>query len=342
MSTHPSVQEERKKLEFSNVFFHIFALVAFSFVVFYFKDIREDFLLFREVEVRWVVLALLAQLGTYLFNALVYYDLLGIYKLTSFFKIPTLLQANVVTLFFNQSVPSVGLSGNAFYFSFLSKRGVSYERAFSLVLVELICFYLALIFAFMMLLGVVGFSERLFFFVLLWGILAYGVLAVCITELGDEGVVKKILGYIRRFSLGKKILSLFQRIPTEVKELHTVEPPWNIFLKNKRASFAAVAFQFCILLFDSLTIYALFKGLQVDISFFKVFMGFMLTKALTSFPTSPGGLIVYESSMTFLYVTLGVPLSAAVTATLLYRVLSFWLPMPFGLFFYRRLSRQNN
>jgi uncharacterized protein (TIRG00374 family) len=332
----------QKKFELPNFLFYAFSFAAFCFVILYFKDIRDNLLLFREVHIGWVVLALAAQAGTYVFNTLVYYDLLGIYGLSSSFSIRTLIQANIVSLFFNQSVPSVGLSGNAFYFSFLSKRGVSYEQAYSLVLLELICFYLALIGSFVLFLVFLTVTDPKPFFMMVfgWGILLFTFLTIGISHLGHDGVVRKFLTFINRFSLAQRMIAKFKQTRVTVTELHHIEPPWKVFWRHSRASFLAVLFQFSILLLDSLTLFALFRGLHVELSYFMVFMGFMLTKAITSFPTSPGALIVYESSMVFIYVTLGVPLSVAITATLLYRMLSFWLPMPMGLFFYRLLSKE--
>ncbi|HEY6063496.1 MAG TPA: hypothetical protein VIV35_07795, partial [Chitinophagaceae bacterium] len=51
--------------------------------------------------------------------------------------------------------------------------------------------------------------------------------------------------------------------------------------------------------------------------------------------------ILYEGSMTFFYVHFGVPVAVAAVATLLYRALSFWLPIPVGFFLYRRLQNSS-
>jgi hypothetical protein len=48
-------------------------------------------------------------------------------------------------------------------------------------------------------------------------------------------------------------------------------------------------------------------------------------------PLTPGGLGFVESGLTGVLTVAGVPLDQAVLATLLYRVFSYWLPLPAGL-----------
>ena len=47
-------------------------------------------------------------------------------------------------------------------------------------------------------------------------------------------------------------------------------------------------------------------------------------------PITPGGLGFVESGLTALLVVIGVPVDVSVIATLLYRLVSFWLPIPIG------------
>jgi len=56
---------------------------------------------------------------------------------------------------------------------------------------------------------------------------------------------------------------------------------------------------------------------------------------------TPGALIFYEGGMTLFYTLLGIPAGGAFVVTMLYRALSFWLPMPVGLLLYRKLSNHN-
>lgn len=333
--------ESQKNVRFASIFFYVFSAVAFGLGVYYFKEIRTNLLLFKRLDIPWIIFALAAQAGTYLFNTLIYYDFLGMYGLAKRFKIRTLLQANVVLLFFNQSVPSVGLSGNAFYFSFLIKRGVSRSQAYSLILVELLSFYTAilLVFGFFLIMFVTVLHPKLYMYIILyWGIILYTFLAVLMGILGKEEVVDKIFRFFHKVTFLKKLRDkLSNRVHSTKEHFGDFENPWKLFFANQKYSFAAVLFQWIVFCLDALTIYALFRGLHIDASYLMIFICFMLTKVVAALPISPGELLVYESSLTVLLITAGLPFGAAAIVTLLYRVLSFWTPIPLGLLLYRHL-----
>jgi uncharacterized protein (TIRG00374 family) len=337
---HRGYKKEQKKIRFANVFFYGFSFLIFAFIVYYFKEIRSELLLFKRLDGWWVLGALLAQGGTYIFNTLVYYNFLRLYRLSKRFSVSELLRANVVVLLFNQSVPSVGLSGNAFYFNFLTKRGVSKDGAYSLILVELLSFYIAILLIFVLFLGLLIGKVDLpvyFLIVTMWGIALYASLSVFVGILGKEAVINKIVHLLERIPLLRKIKSKISQVSSRSSEFHNVENPWKVLFAYPLSFLTAVFFQWGVLLLDTLTIYALFRGLHIDASFGLIFMCFLLTKVVAALPLSPGELLVYESSMTFLFVSVGIPFGAAAIVTLLYRILSFWTPIPLGIFLYRTI-----
>jgi uncharacterized protein (TIRG00374 family) len=67
---------------------------------------------------------------------------------------------------------------------------------------------------------------------------------------------------------------------------------------------------------------------------------FGLTQLAAVLPLTPGGLAVVEGSMTALLIAYGVPGGTAVAATLLYRVVGFWAPVPLGWVLYVVLTRR--
>ena len=56
----------------------------------------------------------------------------------------------------------------------------------------------------------------------------------------------------------------------------------------------------------------------------------VVAQALAMVPITPGGLGFVESGLTALLVVIGIPADTAVIGTLLYRLVSFWLPIPVG------------
>jgi Mg2+-importing ATPase len=70
-----------------------------------------------------------------------------------------------------------------------------------------------------------------------------------------------------------------------------------------------------------------------------VFASFMISTLLRTLSITPGGLGAFEAASTFSLKLAGVPLPVALSATLLFRGLSFWLPMLPGLLFARPLRQ---
>ena len=61
-----------------------------------------------------------------------------------------------------------------------------------------------------------------------------------------------------------------------------------------------------------------------------VLLSFVAAQALGSLPLTPGGLGFVEAGLTGTLALAGVPAGQAVVATLAYRLVSFWLPLPAG------------
>ena len=60
-------------------------------------------------------------------------------------------------------------------------------------------------------------------------------------------------------------------------------------------------------------------------------LAYVVSLALAVVPITPGGLGFVEAGLTSLLVLAGASAQEAVVATLLYRLASFWLPIPLGL-----------
>lgn len=74
----------------------------------------------------------------------------------------------------------------------------------------------------------------------------------------------------------------------------------------------------------------------------EVLLAFVVSQALAIVPITPGGVGFVDVGLSAMLVLIGVPTDTAIVATLLYRLFSFWLPIPFGAFAWAgwRLSRR--
>ena len=62
----------------------------------------------------------------------------------------------------------------------------------------------------------------------------------------------------------------------------------------------------------------------------EVLLAYVVAQALAFVPITPGGLGFVDAGLTALLVVIGIPTDTALIATLLYRLFSFWLPIPVG------------
>ncbi len=83
-------------------------------------------------------------------------------------------------------------------------------------------------------------------------------------------------------------------------------------------------------MFDYAALVAALAAFHVHVRPSEVLMAFVVAQALAIVPITPGGLGFVESGLTALLVVIGVPVDVSVIATLLYRLISFWLPIPIG------------
>jgi uncharacterized protein (TIRG00374 family) len=81
---------------------------------------------------------------------------------------------------------------------------------------------------------------------------------------------------------------------------------------------------------DYLTLLAALTAVHADPRPSTVLLAFCAAQFLGTLPLTPGGLGFVEAGLTGTLVLAGVPAGAAVVATLGYRLVSFWLPIPAG------------
>ena len=92
---------------------------------------------------------------------------------------------------------------------------------------------------------------------------------------------------------------------------------------------------------DSATLWVLVRALGVSAPPLGLFAGFMLASVLRSIGIVPGGLGAFEAAAVVTLHWVGVNIAVALSATLLFRGLTFWLPMLPGLWLAHREWRSN-
>jgi len=98
-----------------------------------------------------------------------------------------------------------------------------------------------------------------------------------------------------------------------------------------------IALQLVIVLLDAATMWLLVGALGPDAPPAGVFASFMIASLFRTMGVVPGGLGTFEATSVWTLRMAGVPIRAGLGATLLFRGLSFWMPMLPGYWFSRRV-----
>lgn len=91
---------------------------------------------------------------------------------------------------------------------------------------------------------------------------------------------------------------------------------------------------------DWLALYCAFRAIGYGAALETVLLIFIISTSVATVAAVPGQIGVMEATYAFMSTALGIPPPIAVSATLLYRLISFWLPVPFGYLFAWRLERR--
>ncbi len=148
-------------------------------------------------------------------------------------------------------------------------------------------------------------------------------------------LVARVVGWIfRRIGKGAKAPGLREKLIRERDTIRlAVGPHWRMALV------AAVGRW----VFDYLALLACLRAVGADPDPSLVLLAYVAAQLLGTIPLTPGGLGFVEAGLTGLLTAAGIDAGDAALATLAYRLVSFWLPLPIGLLswwlFRRRYGR---
>lgn len=336
----------KKLLSWSNIVFFILCCIVMYVLVRNIAEIKTIKSLFRQVDPWWMTAALVAQALTYVATAALYHVLLDKVKDKTTISMWHMFKMSIVIVFINQVVPSGGLGGNGFLFNELSKNDVPSKKAFFAIIMECLCLYVAMTVLLIVVPAwyLIHFHTlpHLFFIAIIYGFAFYAVLAVVMTIVSRKETAEYLIKKLSRFRFIRHYLDEVTFSPQGTFTEYGAKGPWGIFKKYPKEIIGVVAGHLTVFLADAFTIFALSKGLELHLSVIVILLGLLLSNIIAALPISPGALLLFEGAMTFFYTAMGVPFQAALVITLLYRVLSFWLPVIIGLLLYKQVQTKKN
>jgi uncharacterized protein (TIRG00374 family) len=236
-----------------------------------------------------------------------------------------LIPLGVAKRFTDQAIPSGGLSGSALVTMALQRRGVPASSAIAALLVGLVSYNVAYLGAALASLALLHVHGRLnVALVAIVALLAVFNVALPAFLLGLKAWnVRLRESWLRRFRVLSPALDVLAQAPTHL-------------LKSPGLVAETVVYQAAIFALDVLTLWLAFRAIGIAAEPWVIFVSFVIASVAATILPIPLGLGTFESGSVGMLAALDVPVEAALTATLLLRGMTFWLPMIPGVWLARR------
>ena len=287
------------------------AVVAVSLHV---SEGREFLQIIERSRPRWLLVAVLLQVATYLAQGEVWREVARAASARL-----TLLRAFVLSLaklFVDQVVPTGGLSGTALFAKALEAQGVSRGVVSATALLNTASYnvaYVGCLAAALVIANLHGQATTLIMVASVIFLVLGTALTAAMIAMSGRGV------HPRTDRLGRS--NLVKRV------LHFVGDADPTLVRNWRLLTATSIYQAIIFLLDTLTIVVLIWALGGAAPISGVFMSFMISNLFRTIGVIPGGLGTFEATSVLTLKMAGLDVTTALSATFLFRGLSFWLPM---------------
>jgi P-type Mg2+ transporter len=237
----------------------------------------------------------------------------------------TAVSLSLAKVFADQALPSAGLSSSILITKALEQRHVPSAAASASVLINVASYHLAYAIALVGALGIQGWRGQ-------GNAVVAGTAVVFL--LFSLALSTTILA-----TAGRSLDPIVRRT-TRLRVLQTalafLTGADARLVRNPRVLSAAIRMQGAIVLLDAATLWTLIRALGVAAPMLGVFASFMVASLFRTMGIVPGGLGMFEATSLVTLRMMGIDLAVALSATLLFRGLSFWLPMLPGYWFSRR------
>ncbi len=292
----------------------------------HFSEQQEFARLLDRARPGWLLVAALLQAGTYLAETEVWRPVARAAGYTV--PLGRVYRLSLAKLFIDQAIPSGGVSGTLLYVRGLEQAGLARPTTLAGVVIATFSYYAAYIACLVTALvpATAGRTRDIpitaVAIAFLVAITAFAI--VVLLYAGREpGAVGRRLAKVPVMRGG---LQLLRRADPDLA-------------RNPRLLGRAVLAQIAIFLLDTATLGVCLLAVGVPAQPVPVFASYMLSSLLRTVSVVPGGLGAFEGAATYLLHMEGIEVPAALSATLLFRGLSFWLPMVPGFVFARQAAR---
>ncbi|TQF10328.1 flippase-like domain-containing protein [Myxococcus llanfairpwllgwyngyllgogerychwyrndrobwllllantysiliogogogochensis] len=295
-----------------------------AFVVLRFGEERQFAQMLKRARPEWLLAGAVLQVFSYLTMAGCWLVTLS----TAGVKAPWMRTAGLalMKLSFDQLVPTAGIGGSVVVMKGLRKEGAPPRVATAALLVDMVSFYAAHAVAVVISILIIWFRAQLHAAIL--GLATAFAALACAVPFGILWLTRhggwQPPRWARRIPGLSGLLESISQVPPEL-----VRDKWLLV----RAS----ALQFATFVLDALTLSCMFFAVGHPVDFPDVFAAFMLATLVMTLSIIPGGVGTFEATAVGTLSSLGVPVEVGLTAVMLLRGFTLWLPLPLGVVLLRRM-----
>jgi uncharacterized protein (TIRG00374 family) len=311
--------------------FGLLVLAAVVLVASKFTEIKRFAEIARAAQPAWLLAALALQVLTYFCAAGVWYGTLhraGVRR--SYWSIVPL---GLAKLFTDQALPTGGIGGTVLVVSGLDRRGVPSGVAMAALLIGLISFYIAYLMVVLsglaILYGAHSLNRTIIVAAAAFIVVAFGIPAIVLRarHWSQHGTSSGLMGFANRW---------LERVPgfSSLKSAMAKAP--GELLRDPLPFVSATVLQLLIFALDAGTLWVMLHALGAKASPTTAFAAFVMAQLASTVGPMPLGLGTFEAVCVTILHVLGQSVEVALTATLLLRGFTFWLPMIPGLVLARR------
>ena len=272
----------------------------------------------------WLAIAFVLQLATYAVQGEVW-RVMG-RRASTRLSIGLATELSLIKLFIDQALPSGGLSGAVMISQALQRRGMTEAAAIATVVVDTVSYYLAYLIALVAAVVLAAFAGHVTALIIgsAIAVSAFSIAAI-VTILRVAGGRPPPERLVRRVGLIRRSFDAVRRADRRL-------------VRDRRARAIATVLQLGIILLDAATIISLVHAMGADVTIAGVFASYMVASVFRTLGILPGGLGSFEAASVLTLHAIGVTTAVALSATLAFRGLSFWLPMLPGFVASRHLA----
>lgn len=301
----------------------LLVILVLAIAVFRFTELQHFIELAAAADARWLVLGILAQALTYVCAGGVWW--LALRHAGYAMRLREFAFLGIGKLFVDQALPTGGASGTVLVAASLRNRGIPLRIAFFAMLVGLLSYYSAYLASAIATFAIIWTNHRMgFALATAFAVFALVALFVPLAVIAVRSLSQR---YIPAWLKRRKTVQI---ILLEMSEAPLFE------LMTLRLFFGTVAFQMAVVVLDAATLWISFKAIGYSIDPLVAFAGMVSGSIGATIGPAPLGFGTYEGSAVAILTVLGVPVAPSLTAVVIFRGLSFWLPMLPGMWFSRR------